>query len=114
MELILFLRDRIQNSTMQNVFPTELILSVNRALLGEVSPELRAVLVRKSKDNIYIKTIYDGDISAQDRESSSIIATGVIADYPENCHVIEECIRLDAPEKINCPEGWHLVFSRRE
>lgn len=59
------------------------ILSVQRALLGEVSPALRGVTVGWDEKTITILCYYDGRISTEDREAMSCVETEVMADFPE-------------------------------
>lgn len=59
------------------------ILSVQRALLGEVSRRLRGVAVRWNEKTITILCYYDRRISEKDREAMSCVETEVMADFPE-------------------------------
>ncbi len=87
------------------------LLSVLYALIGEVSPPLRAVRIKWDEKIIHLFFYYDGEISEEDRESAENIATEVIANFSE--HVLEVNIqRLDYPKPI--PEIGELAYSRRE
>jgi hypothetical protein len=90
-----------------------LVLSVNRALWGEVSCNLRSVYVECKDGEIKLYCYFDGEISEGDQESMSAAAAEVVSDFPD--HTIEEyCIRADAPKRIAPMEGRHLVFKRKE
>ena len=60
------------------------LLSVQRALLGEVSSRLRAVRVSYDETNIRIVASFDGKITEADRESMSEVETEVYADFHQD------------------------------
>jgi hypothetical protein len=93
-------------------FRASLLLSVQRALLGEVSPALRGVTVGWHDHVIQLRSYFDGPISDEDRESLSCVATEVIADFPEPWTIEEEVIRRDASEEMECLAAW--AYQRRE
>jgi len=88
-------------------------MSVNRALLGEVSCGVRAVLIKADAKAIYVKAIFDGPISDDDRESISLVGTYVAADF-DAFNVFDDCVRIDRPEAIPRDARWNLVFLRKE
>lgn len=87
-------------------------LNIQRALLGEVSGKLRAVIFSVSGLILNIRFYYDGEIDDDDFESASCVETEVIADYEDDWTVIVKCLRLDASEPILDQGIW--VFKRRE
>lgn len=87
-------------------------LSIQRALLGEVSGRLRAVIFSVSELFLNIRFYFDGEIGEDDFESASCVETEVLADYEKNWTVIVKCLRLDASETILDDGVW--VFRRRE
>ncbi|MDE3046173.1 MAG: hypothetical protein KGJ02_05975 [Verrucomicrobiota bacterium] len=91
--------------------PISAILSMNRALWGEVAPALRAAKVSWDEETVHLYFYYDGEISEEDHESAECVATEFIAEYPEyklEVHIL----RLDYPNSI--PEEGKLVYYRRE
>ncbi|MBO6769385.1 MAG: hypothetical protein JJ901_13930 [Erythrobacter sp.] len=90
-----------------------LICSVNRALLGEVGPALRLVVAKADRQEIVLRFYFDGEPSAEDRESANCAGTEVIADFPEY-DLAEQIERCDAPEKIALDSSWLTIFARRE
>jgi hypothetical protein len=90
-----------------------LVLSVNRALWGEVGPSLRRVYVTSRDGLVLLRFYFDGPISEEDRESASCASTEVIADFSDH-RISEELIRCDAPAPIPVDDGWHCVYARRE
>ena len=87
-------------------------LSIQRALLGEVSDKLRAVTFSVSEIRLDIKFYFDGEVGEDDFESASCVETEVLADYEEGYKVSVRCLRVDFPNSINDCGVW--VFRRRE
>ncbi len=90
-----------------------LVLSANRALLGEVSCGMRAVMIKADATAIYVKAVFDGAISDDDRESISLVGTHVTADF-DGFQVFDECVRIDTLEDVPRETDWYLVFLRKE
>lgn len=88
------------------------ILSMNRALWGEVSPALRAAKIKWDDKTIHLYFFYDGVISEDDHESAEDVATEVISDFP--AHELEiDILRWDYPKPVP-QEGLETVYRRRE
>ena len=79
---------------------TSVLLSLQRALLGAVTPNMRAICVGWDEKLIRIRAIYDGEIDDEDRERFSEVGTKVIADFSAPMAIEEECVRLDPPERL--------------
>jgi len=94
--------------------PGSLVLSVNRALWGEVTAQLRAVTATLKTKTIYLKFYFDGAPSDDDRESVGCIGSEVIADYPAPYLIEEEIIIAPSPEPILYEEDWMMVYRRKE
>jgi hypothetical protein len=90
-----------------------LVMSANRALLGEVSCSMRSVLIKSDAKAIYVKAMFDGPVSDDDRESISLVGTHVAADF-DGFRVFDDCVRIDRPEAIPPDISWTLVFLRKE
>ncbi|MEZ5485069.1 MAG: hypothetical protein R3F01_07925 [Lysobacteraceae bacterium] len=89
-------------------------MSLMRALLGEVTPYLRAVLARDVlPDGFQIEFYVDGPSEEAFREAASCIDTEVLADFPPEIQISHRVIRLDAPINIPVGDGL-LVFLRKE
>ncbi|QMV65405.1 hypothetical protein VUJ49_10240 [Pseudomonas berkeleyensis] len=89
-------------------------LNIQRALLGEVSGKLRAVIFSVSGLILDIRFYFDGEIDDDDDdfESASCVETEVIADCEGDWAVTVKCLRLDASEPILDQGVW--VFKQRE
>lgn len=87
------------------------LLSLQTALGGSVTPQLRAVTVDvdKSMETVILFFFYDGEISEELHEISSLVGTET--EYP--CYLNEEhVLRLDFPEKI--PLRGKFAYLRKE
>ena len=94
---------------------TRVLLSVQRALLGEVTPEMRAGSVGWSAAEIRVRVYVDGPISDDVRDEFDACAiTQIVADFawPErgDPRVELEFIRVDEPAPI--PYVGAPVFAR--
>ena len=92
----------------------DLILSLQRALLGEVRTELRAASIQAEpfRRLIKVRFEYAGSPSDEVRESGSCAATEVIADFPAPWRIEEEHVSRPLPAK--CEPLEHLVYLRHE
>ena len=92
---------------------SQVFLSVQRALLGNVMPVMRAVLVRIGENSVHVRILVDGPVSEQLREIGSEVETEIMADFADSFVVSLDVERMDAPAplpKQNCE--W--VYARWE
>lgn len=99
----------------------EAILSISRALWGQVTPELRAVFGQLGPKSLNVTMIFEGEITDDLREIASEVETYVIADYPDVFTITVDAVRLDPPPRsktIIPPDAdWSnivWVYERRE
>ena len=90
------------------------LLSVQRALMGEVTPEMRVVEVELSTSRILIRIFTEGEASEALRaDCDAGLATQVVADfpYPErgDPQVALEFVRCDQPQSI--PVRGQIIFA---
>lgn len=90
----------------------ELRLSLQRALMGEISPAFRAVAFSASDGAVDVRCYFDGPIAQEDRISVSCMRTEVLADFESELEVSARCIRMDFPDPISDEGFW--VYRRRE
>lgn len=90
----------------------QVLVEVQQALLGEISAQVRAVIVSYGDTSIHLDFYYDGAITEEDRESASCVETELIAVFPESHIVTSSTHRRDYPEPI--PKEMTWVFSRKE
>lgn len=88
-------------------------LSLQRALLGNVTPNIRAVLAESVDKRISMLFYFDGEVSDEDEDLVSVVETEVMADFDENFNVEAIIHRLDSPGPIKNANGC-LVYLRKE
>lgn len=92
---------------------TRILLSAQRALLGEVPPSLRMAALDWDENRIYLRCYFDGPVSEEDRESMESVTTEMIADSFPELNVELRVIRLDAPSRVERP-ARAVAYLRRE
>ena len=87
-------------------------LSIQKALLGAVTPSLRAVTIDLDENTkkLFVSFFYDGEISDEFFDLASVAITEI--DLPEYELLDDQIIRLDYPAKI--PFKGQLVYLRKE
>ena len=100
------------NEPMGTFNSISLRLSGQRALLGQVPQNLRAVSAEVRDDTLIFQAVFDKEYSEGDRELLSMVATDMIADCPSHFQLEERYITLPDPEKIKHLE--HVLFERYE
>jgi hypothetical protein len=100
-----------------NQLRARILLSLQRALLGEVTSNMRAISVEWSTDRIKIWVYYDGPVDediVDDFDASAV--TQVVADFPYpdkgDPKIDFEFLRCDIPQKIG--NRGEFVFYRNE
>ena len=91
------------------------LLSVQRALVGEITPEMRAVSVEWSPKEVLLRVFVDGLVADQIRDDfDASVVTQIMADFihSERCEppIEFEFIRVDDPVPI--PNVGTFVFGR--
>lgn len=88
------------------------MLSLQRALLGEVFPALRAVTVEWGPQFVKFLAYVDGQLTDEDEESLSFVSAEVAADFQHGVDVDYAVVRCDFPCRIE--DQRPRVFHRRE
>lgn len=88
------------------------LLKVQLALLGEVSPPLRAIFVSWTETSIHLDCYFDGEIDDKDTESMACVDTELVAIFPEDHTIAHTLHRLDYPTPL--PQRLTCVYARRE
>ncbi|MCR6664138.1 MAG: hypothetical protein NVV60_13560 [Luteimonas sp.] len=98
----------------ETVTPQALLLSLQRALLGEVHSQLRQASIQADAAGqvVHIRFEYDGHPSDKVRESSSSVATEVIADFPGSWRLDEQHVSIPAPSTLS--PLVHVAYRRAE
>lgn len=90
-----------------------LVLSLNRALWGEVGEGLRAVTFHLAEKQVILRFYVDGTVSDDMAESASVVETEFLSDLPHDVRVSSQIVRIDMPERIKFVDE-ELVFQRKE
>ena len=88
------------------------VLALQRALLGAVTPNIRAVTMTTRTDRVSVDVYYDGAPTTDDRESMAVVETELIAALPEHFDVDFNLNRLDAPLPVPKDQVW--IYFRKE
>lgn len=90
------------------------LLSMQCALLGEITPELRAVRLNLDvqREILYVRFYYDGESSEKMIDLWQCAITEASAHLGPDCFVESEVERLDFPKKI--PDWGYLAYLRKE
>jgi len=92
---------------------SRVILSVNRALLGEVFRELVAVSCELESEKSFKLTFFvDSDLPGFMEEEISCIETEVIADFPSSFEISHEVRISRQPRLTPSEEFW--IFLRKD
>ena|SRR5579871_3113997 len=104
-----------QNDYNHKIDRANAILSLNRALLDAVFPQLRAAKIQWDNKKVHLFFYYDGEISEDDHESLECVATEVISDFPSLALEID-ITRCDYPTRIPQSDASNIafVYSRKE
>ena len=87
-------------------------LSVQRALLGAVSPNLYGACADLRDDAVVLTWYVAAGMPPDEREDLQVAATEVIADYPEGYHVDERFVEVADPSTpLTTMGAW--TFLRR-
>lgn len=90
-----------------------LLLSVQKALLGAITPQVRGVSCMIDESHIHIRVVFDGIIDECDEESMNEVETEVMADFPNNI-VHLECMQVNTPQSLNPYMLKWWVYYRKE
>jgi hypothetical protein len=90
-----------------------LLLSIQRALLGEVTPNIRAVTAQIGAQTIVLRWIIDGGISDSFKHDLSVVGTKVVADFATH-QIAEEFIRCDSSHAMGEFYLDDLAYARKE
>lgn len=88
------------------------LLAVQLALLGEVTPNLRAVTVEYTATSIQVDALFDRAPSEDELEGMACAETEVLALFPEHHTVLWTVKNLPAANPV--PKGKPLAYLRKE
>lgn len=89
------------------------LLSLQRALLGMVTPALRGVAVAWSDDRVAARFIYESDRSGQ-VELVQEVETEVLADFADDVRTEFSVEVAEGPASLHLAKGEVWAYRRRE
>jgi len=112
-------RKRLKRETFSEVSYVTIRLSLQNALLGRVTPNLRDIIVNKRDQNFVVYIYYDKDPSTQEMMLEKLIEADLQEDFSalckENGMAIEtKILTLNYPQRPSGHEGGWSVFARYE
>ncbi|GMA15828.1 hypothetical protein E5F05_06595 [Deinococcus metallilatus] len=87
-------------------------LSVVRALLGAVTPEIRRVGFALNGRSVQVLCVHEGSPSASLREAMNDVEGEISGDFAADVSVEAQLVRIDAPASIEIEAVW--VYARKE
>lgn len=91
-----------------------LALSLQRALLGNITPNMRRVSGELHERTIRLLFLFASPASEEELEIVSCVGAEVIADYPEGYWIEEQAVTLPPSEALRPLTTGCVVFQRRE
>lgn len=91
----------------------QVLLSLQRALLGAITPNVRSVSCNLSANVIAILVIFEAAPSNDDLERMSVVETEVLADFPPSRQVRLVCESISG-QRISHPSGDLVAYRRYE
>ena len=96
-----------------NSLRSRLLLSLQIALLGNVGGNIRAISCGVFANVIRVIVVFDGVISDSDREAMDEVGSEVASHFSEES-IMVECVRMDAPQKIDDVVLDWYAYRRKE
>jgi len=91
-----------------------LLLSAQRALLGAIYPEIRAIAVGIEAGKLYIKCYLDRPPTEADYENLGVIATEIYADMHHEAERVEEICEYSLAPFNQLDRLMAFVYMRKE
>jgi hypothetical protein len=85
------------NERVDQLIRGELLLSLQRALVGAVPASLRAVTCDWEETTITLRYIFDGPVDADDADGMAAVGAEVASDFADAVALDEQIIRVDHP-----------------
>lgn len=103
----------MMNEALQELRPL-VLLSLQQALLGMVTRDLRAVEVAIEDRRVHGRFVYDGALTEKHREIVDEVETLVIADLEDDVVVEFEAVSVKAPEPVAFVRPTTYCYLRHE
>jgi hypothetical protein len=93
---------------------SEFLLVAQRAILGEITPNVRSVSGALCESLVTVRYILDGEIAEEDRERLACTATEILAATEDPWMLEDQFLRVDQPDPLSSHELPLLVYRRHE
>ncbi len=93
---------------------SEFLLVAQRAILGEITPNVRSVSGALGESLVTVRYILDGEIAEEVRERLACTATEILAATADPWMLDDQFFRVDQPEPLSAHELPLLVYRRHE
>jgi len=94
------------------------LLSVQRALLGAITPQVRVVDVCWNDSEILVRFVVDGEVEESLSEIVTLVETEILSDFVPDADVSVRVVRIDKGSPVlefaPLSGGSARVFARRE
>jgi hypothetical protein len=94
-------------------------LSAQRALIGQVTPNIRQIFIRYRPGYIELLAVIDGEVSEDDRQRMEEVTSEIVSDFPDIDLIVANCIRIDRTaramqDRAPDDEVFACVYARAE
>ena len=90
----------MQNERMDQLLRAELLLSLQRALVGVVPASLRAVTCDWAETKITLRYIFDGPACPYDADAMLAVGAEVASDFRDTVSLDEQIVQVDHPSAL--------------
>ena len=93
------------NKRLDELLRAELLLSLQRALVGAVPASLRALTCDWAETKVTLRYIFDGPVCPFDADAMMAVGAEVAADFRDTVALDEQIVRVDHPAGL----GRHFL-----
>ena len=93
---------------------TMLLLSIQRAILGVITPNIRGITCALNNSQIIIRCYFEGQITEENEESMNSVEAEVIADFPPDFTIDLQCIATNKSESLEQHRLLAWAYKRKE
>lgn len=98
--------------TVEDARRCAVLIAVQQALLGEVTPNLRAFAIRYEDASIQLEAFFDQQPAEDEVEAMARVETEVIALFPESHRISLQLVTSPSPQPIPKDRIW--TYHRKE
>lgn len=95
----------MSNERLDELLRAELLLSLQRALVGAVPASLRAITCDWAETKVTLRYVFDGPVCPFEADTMMAVGAEVAADFRDTVAVDEQIVRADHPTGL----GRHFL-----